>query len=71
MVSSPLVHIHPCSPVPYCVLLGDLCPPQVKFISDKDTDKILGAWIMGPNAGELIPECVLAMAFCLSSGITH
>lgn len=35
----------------------------VKFISDKDTDKILGAWIMGPNAGELIPECVLAMEY--------
>lgn len=36
---------------------------QVKFISDKKTDKILGAWIMGPNAGELIPECVLAMEY--------
>jgi dihydrolipoamide dehydrogenase len=36
---------------------------MVKFISDKDTDKILGAWIMGPNAGELIPECVLAMEY--------
>ncbi|KAF6254877.1 dihydrolipoyl dehydrogenase [Scenedesmus sp. NREL 46B-D3] len=35
----------------------------VKFISDKKTDKILGAWIMGPNAGELIPECVLAMEY--------
>jgi hypothetical protein len=37
--------------------------PQVKFIADKKTDKILGAWIMGPNAGELIPECVLAMEY--------
>lgn len=36
---------------------------QVKFISDKESDKILGAWIMGPNAGELIPECVLAMEY--------
>lgn len=36
---------------------------QVKFVSDKITDKILGAWIMGPNAGELIPECVLAMEY--------
>lgn len=36
---------------------------MVKFISDKKTDKILGAWIMGPNAGELIPECVLAMEY--------
>jgi len=36
---------------------------MVKFISDAKTDKILGAWIMGPNAGELIPECVLAMEY--------
>lgn len=35
----------------------------VKFISDAETDKILGAHIMGPNAGELIPECVLGMTF--------
>lgn len=35
----------------------------VKFISDAKTDKILGAHIMGPNAGELIPECVLAMEY--------
>jgi len=35
----------------------------VKFISDKETDKILGAWIMGPNAGELIHECALAMEY--------
>ena len=41
------------------------CQPrtQVKFISDKASDRILGAWIMGPNAGELIPECVLAMEY--------
>jgi dihydrolipoamide dehydrogenase len=36
---------------------------MVKFISDADTDKILGAHIMGPNAGELIAECVLAMEY--------
>lgn len=35
----------------------------VKFVSDAKTDKILGATIMGPNAGELIPECVLAMEY--------
>lgn len=35
----------------------------VKFISDADTDKILGVHIMGPNAGELIAECVLAMEY--------
>ena len=35
----------------------------VKLIADKKTDKLLGAWIMGPNAGELIPECVLALEY--------
>lgn len=35
----------------------------VKLIADAKTDKLLGAWIMGPNAGELIPECVLAMEY--------
>jgi len=39
----------------------------VKFISDKKTDKILGAHIMGPNAGELIHECVLAMEYGAST----
>ncbi len=34
----------------------------VKFVSDKATDKILGVHIMGPNAGELISECVLVRA---------
>jgi dihydrolipoamide dehydrogenase len=33
------------------------------MIANKDTDKILGVWIMGPNAGELIGECVLAMEY--------
>ena len=36
---------------------------MVKFISDAETDKILGAHIMGPNAGELVMECVLGMTF--------
>ncbi|GBF90057.1 dihydrolipoyl dehydrogenase, mitochondrial [Raphidocelis subcapitata] len=36
---------------------------NVKLIADAKTDKLLGAWIMGPNAGELIPECVLAMEY--------
>lgn len=34
----------------------------VKFVSDAKTDKILGVHIMGPNAGELISECVLVRA---------
>ena len=35
----------------------------MKFISDAKTDKILGAHILGPNAGELIGECVMAMEY--------
>lgn len=35
----------------------------VKFVSDAKTDKVLGAHIAGPNAGELIMECVLAMEY--------
>ena len=33
----------------------------VKFISDKRTDKILGAHIMGPNAGEGSAESCFAI----------
>mmetsp|Transcript_6757 Transcript_6757/g.22162 ORF Transcript_6757/g.22162 Transcript_6757/m.22162 type:complete len:536 (-) Transcript_6757:324-1931(-) len=36
---------------------------MVKFVVEKATDKILGAHIMGPNAGELLGECVLAMEY--------
>lgn len=39
----------------------------VKIIVDKKTDKILGAHIMGANAGELIHECVLAMEYGASA----
>ena len=34
-----------------------------KFLSDPDTDAILGVHIVGPMAGELIQEAVLAMEF--------
>lgn len=40
---------------------------MVKFIADKKTDKILGAHIVGPNAGEIIHECVLAMEYGAST----
>lgn len=40
---------------------------MVKFISDAKTDKILGAHIVGPSAGELIQECVLAMEYGAST----
>jgi len=39
----------------------------VKFLADAKTDAILGAHIMGPFAGELIAEAVVAMEFHGSS----
>lgn len=35
----------------------------VKFIADKDTDRVLGVHIIGPNAGEMIAEAVLAIEY--------
>ena len=40
---------------------------MVKIISAKDDDEILGAHIIGPMAGELIGELVLAMEFSAST----
>lgn len=40
---------------------------MVKILSCAETDKILGAWIIGPNAGEMIAEAVLAMEYGASS----
>lgn len=39
----------------------------VKILADKKTDKILGMHIIGPNAGEMIAEGVLAMEYGASS----
>lgn len=39
----------------------------VKVLADKVTDKILGAHIIGPNAGEMIAEAVLGMEYGASS----
>uniref|UniRef100_A0A060T641 Dihydrolipoyl dehydrogenase n=1 Tax=Blastobotrys adeninivorans TaxID=409370 RepID=A0A060T641_BLAAD len=39
----------------------------VKFISDKETDRVLGVHIIGPNAGEMIAEAVLAVEYGASS----
>jgi len=39
----------------------------VKFLSDKKTDRILGAHILGPDAGELISESVLAIEYGAST----
>ena len=40
---------------------------MVKIISAKDDDEILGVHIVGPMAGELIAEAVLAMEFSAST----
>jgi dihydrolipoamide dehydrogenase len=39
----------------------------VKILADKTTDQILGVHIIGPNAGEMIAEGVLAMEYGASS----
>lgn len=39
----------------------------VKVLADKETDKILGMHIIGPNAGEMIAEGVLAMEYGAAS----
>ena len=39
----------------------------VKVLADAETDRILGAHIIGPNAGEMIAEAVLGMEYGASS----
>lgn len=39
----------------------------VKILAEKETDKVLGVHIMGPNAGEMIAEGVLAMEYGASA----
>lgn len=39
----------------------------VKFLADAETDRILGIHIVGPNAGEMIAEGVLAIEYGASS----
>ena len=39
----------------------------VKLLADKTTDKLLGAHIIGPDAGSLIAECVTAIEFGASA----
>ena len=40
---------------------------MVKVVTDQETDRILGVHIMGPQAGELIGECVLAIEYGASA----
>lgn len=46
---------------------GDFAQGMVKVLADKKTDRVLGMHIVGPNAGELIAEGVLAMEYGASS----
>lgn len=46
---------------------GDVAQGMVKVLADKKTDRVLGMHIVGPNAGELIAEGVLAMEYGASS----
>ena len=39
----------------------------VKVLAEKETDKILGCHIIGPNAGEMIAEAVIAIEYGASS----
>jgi dihydrolipoamide dehydrogenase len=39
----------------------------VKILADKATDRVLGVHILGPDAGNLIMECAIAMEFGASS----
>jgi len=45
---------------------GD-APGFVKILADKRTDRVLGAHLIGPGAGELIAEVALAMEFSASA----
>jgi dihydrolipoamide dehydrogenase len=38
-----------------------------KILADKDTDRVLGAHIIGPDAGTLIAEIAIAMEFGASA----
>lgn len=40
---------------------------MVKILADKKTDKLLGAHIIGPNAGEMISEAVIGIEYGASS----
>lgn len=42
-------------------------PGTVKVIADAETDRLLGVQIVGPNASELIAECVVTMEFAGAS----
>ena len=46
--------------------MGDI-EGMIKLISDAESDRLIGAHIIGPNASELIAECVVAIESELSA----
>lgn len=40
---------------------------MVKILAEKNTDKLLGAHIIGPGAGEMISEAVIGVEYGASS----
>ncbi|PCH42741.1 dihydrolipoyl dehydrogenase [Wolfiporia cocos MD-104 SS10] len=40
---------------------------QVKFLTEKETDRVLGVHIIGPNAGEMVGEATLAIEYGASA----
>lgn len=40
---------------------------MVKILAEKKTDKLLGAHIIGPGAGEMISEAVIGIEYGASS----
>ena len=40
---------------------------QVKILADKKTDKVLGAFVFGPRASDMIAELAVAVEFGASS----
>jgi dihydrolipoamide dehydrogenase len=58
--------ICPFGAVARAVTLGD-AEGRVKILADAQTDRVLGVHIIGPRAGDLIAEAVVAMQFGASS----
>jgi len=58
---------YPYSANPRARTMGESGGGFVKFICDAETDEILGAHIIGPNASELVAELVLAIEYRATS----
>jgi dihydrolipoamide dehydrogenase len=58
---------YPYSANPRARTMGESGGGFVKFIADAETDEILGAHVIGPNASELVAEIVLAIEYRATS----